>query len=188
MIAFRHTRKSHGCRARSGPKGFWRKKPQSMAERSGRANSVRSRMCGRDGVAGDVIMTSRRGCAGSFGRRSQQSRESGLQARRARVGRKREKLEAWKPRMKSLEHELMLWERTKECKMGQASPLKKKGTWKKYGETVWKSRMRMSVEENWMKREKRYRRGYERSRDGSLLQRNAEEPLGVNTTSAARGA
>ena len=36
-----------------------------MAERSGRANSVRSRMCGRDGVAGDVIITSRRGCMGS---------------------------------------------------------------------------------------------------------------------------
>ena len=48
----------------------------------------------------------------------------------------------------------MLWERMKVCKMGQASPSKKKVTWKKYGETVSKSRMRMSVEENWMKRER----------------------------------
>ena len=55
--------------------------------------------------------------------------------------------------------------------MGQASPLKKKGTWKKYGETEWKSRMRMSVEENWMKREERYRKSDERSRDCPLLQR-----------------
>ena len=89
-------------------------------------------MCGRDGVAGDVIITSRRGCLGSVSRRTQQ-RASGLQARRARVERKREKLEAWKTRIKSLEHELMLWERMKECKMDQAFPLKKKGTWKKYG-------------------------------------------------------
>ena len=73
-----------------------------MAERSGRANSVRNRKCGRDGVAGDVIITSRRGCSGRKGRRSQQSRESGLQARRARVGRKREKLEALEAENKEL--------------------------------------------------------------------------------------
>ena len=65
-------------------------------------------------------------------------------------GRKREKLEAWKPRMNSLEHEL---------------------TWEKYGKTAWRSRMRMSVEENWMKREKRFRQSNERSRDCPLLQR-----------------
>ena len=148
-MSFRHKRISHGCPARSGPKGFWLKQSHSMAERSGRANSVRSRMCGRDGVAGDVIITSRRSCTRSFRRRSQQSRESGLQARRARA--RREKLGAWKPRTKSLEHELMLR--------------------KKYGETARKSRMRMSVEENWMKRERRYRGSYERSKDCPLLQR-----------------
>ena len=97
---FQTQTRSHGCRARSGPKGLWQNQSRSVAERSGRANSVRSRMCGRDGVAGDVIITYQRGCMGSTSRQSQQ-RESGLQARRDRVVRKREKLEAWKPRIKS---------------------------------------------------------------------------------------
>ena len=46
------------------------KQSQLMAGRSGRANSVQNPMCGRGGVAGDVTMTSRRSCTGSFGRRS----------------------------------------------------------------------------------------------------------------------
>ena len=87
VMAFRHKRRSHGCRARSGPKWFWQKQLHSMAGRSsGRANSVRNRMCGRGGVAGDVIITSRRRCTGSFSRRSQQSQETGLQAHQPRVG------------------------------------------------------------------------------------------------------
>ena len=164
-MAFRHKRNG----ARSGPKGFWRK--QSMAERR---NSVRSRTCGQDGVAGDVITISRRRCTGSTRRRSQQSQELGLLPRRARVGRKREKLEAWKPRIKSLEHELMLWERRKEHKWGQVSPLQKKGTRKKCGETVWKSRMTPNVAKKWMNRGKRCRGSYERSKDCPLLQRKCK--------------
>ena len=37
---------THGCGARSGLKGFWQKQSQSLAGRSGRANSARNRMCG----------------------------------------------------------------------------------------------------------------------------------------------
>ena len=75
-------------------------------------------MCGQDGVAGDVIITSRRRCTGSMSRRSQQSQETGLLARRARVERKREKLEAWKPRIKILQHEVRLWERKEGSQNG----------------------------------------------------------------------
>ena len=70
-----------GVGTRSGPKEFWQRQSQSMAGRSGRANSVKNRMCGRGGVA-----VSRRGCTGSLGRRSLQSQESGLQALRHRAG------------------------------------------------------------------------------------------------------
>ena len=73
MIEIRHRRRSPGCRARSGPKEFWQKQSQSTVGRSGRANSVQNRMCGRGGVAGDVTITSRRSCTGSIGRRSLQS-------------------------------------------------------------------------------------------------------------------
>ena len=138
-----------------------------------RANSVRSRMCGRDGVAGDVIITSRRRCTGSMSRRSQQSQETGPLARRARVGRKRKKLVAWKARIDSLEHELRPWERRKEPKMGQVSP-SKKDTRKKCGETAWKSRMTPIVAENWMNRGKRCRGSYERSKDCLSLQRKCK--------------
>ena len=86
----------------------------------------------------------------------------------SRVERKREKLEAWKLRIKSSEHELMLWKRREEHKRGQVSLLKKKETRKNYGETVWKSRMTPSVAENWMNRGKRG--SYERSKYCPLLQ------------------
>ena len=88
---------------------------------------------------------------GSFSRRSQQ-RESGLQARRARVVRKREKLQAWKPRIESLEHELMPRERMKECETGQASPFEEEGDL----EEVWRDCMEVEEEddeENWTKRD-----------------------------------
>ena len=60
-------------------------------------------------LAEAITIDSRKEWTYKFCSESQQ-RESGLQARRARVLRKREKLEAWKPRVKSLEHELLLWE------------------------------------------------------------------------------
>ena len=85
-------------------------------------------MCGRDGVAGDVIITSRRGCAGKYRQAvAAKSVEWSHRLVGARVGRKREKLEAWKPRIKSSEHELMLWENEGVQKWAQASPSKKKG-------------------------------------------------------------
>ena len=90
-------------------------------------------MCGKDGVAGDVIITSRRRCTGSTSRRSQQSQETGLLARRARVRRKREKLEAWKLRIKGLEHELRLWERKEGAQKGSGISFKEEGD----SEEVW---------------------------------------------------
>ena len=62
----------------------------------------------------------------------------------------------------------------KEQKRGQVSPLKKKGTRKKYGETVWKSRMTPSVAVNCINRGKRCRGSYERSKDCPLLQRKCK--------------
>ena len=66
--------------------GFLQMRSRSMGERSGRANSDQNRMCGRGGIAGDVTLTSRRGCKGSTGRRSLQSQESGLQGSSASSG------------------------------------------------------------------------------------------------------
>ena len=39
-------------------KECWQMRSRLMGERSGRANSVQNRMCGRSGVAGDVTMIS----------------------------------------------------------------------------------------------------------------------------------
>ena len=47
-----------GSRARSELKEFWQTRSRLMGERSGRANSVQSRMCGRGGAAGDVAIIS----------------------------------------------------------------------------------------------------------------------------------
>ena len=55
-----------GSRARSEQEEFWQMRSRLMGERSGRANSVLNRMCGRGGVAGDVTITSRRSCKGSY--------------------------------------------------------------------------------------------------------------------------
>ena len=59
-------------------------------------------MCGRGGVAGDVTITSQRGCTGSIGKRLVQSQESGLQALRRRVKRKTEKRDALEAENKEL--------------------------------------------------------------------------------------
>ena len=72
-----------GSRARSEPKECWQMRYRLIA------SSALSRISGRGGVAGDVAATSRRGCKGSTGRRSLQSQESGLQALRRRVGKKK---------------------------------------------------------------------------------------------------
>ena len=104
-----------GSRARSELNECWQMRSRLMGERSGRANSVQNRMCGRGGVAGDVTVTSGRICKVSTGRRSLQSRESGLQALRRRVGKKTEKLGVWKLRIRSSQRGLMPWRRRKEC-------------------------------------------------------------------------
>ena len=155
----------------SSRRSFGKMRSRLMGERVGHANSAQNRMCGRGGVAGNVTITSRRGCTESTGRRSLLSRESGLQVFRRRVERKTEKLEAPKLRRRNSEQGLMPWRRRKEYKGGQVSLLQKKGTRKTCGEIAWKSRMRPSVAENWMNRGKRCRRSYERSTDRPLFPR-----------------
>ena len=144
-----------GCRARSGPKGFWRRQSQSMAERSGRANSVRSRMCGRGGVAGDVIMTSRQGCTGSTGRVAEEERKA-------------RSLEAENEELRA---RIDAMGKNEGVQNGPGISFKEEGDL----EEVWRDYMEAEDEDecrrNWMKREKRYRRSYERSRDCLLLRR-----------------
>ena len=65
-------------------------------------------------------------------------------------------------------------------------PLKKKGTWKKCGETVWMSTMRLSVAENWMNRGKSCRRSNEMSTDYSCVKGNAREPEGVTCSASCK--
>ena len=136
--------------------------------KSVRAISVRSRMCGRGGVASDVTITSQRGCTGSIGRRLVQS---GLQALRRRVGRKTEKRDAWKLKIRSSEQGLLLWKRRQEDKRSQVSLFKKRRTRETCGEIAWKSRMRPSVAENWTQRKKIQRRSCVRSTDCLLFPR-----------------
>ena len=128
-------------------------------------------MCGRGGVAGDVIMISRRRCTGSAGRRSQQSQESGLQARRPRVERKREKFGAWELRVDSSEHELMPWKRKEGAQKVSGISFKEEGD----SEEVWgdsvQVEMTPSVAEKWMNRGKRCSGSNERSKDCPWLQR-----------------
>ena len=82
-----------GSQTRSEPKECWQMRSRLMGGSSGCANSVLNQMCGRGGVAGDVTVTSRRGCKGSTGRRSLQksgecstgsSTSSGEEDRKAR--------------------------------------------------------------------------------------------------------
>ena len=128
-------------------------------KRSGRANCVQNRMCGLGGVAGDVTTTSWRGCTGSFGRRSLQSRESGLQARRRGVRRTR-----------SSEQGLMPRKRKEGSQKGAGIPFKEEGLGRSV-EIAWKPRMRPSVAENWMNREGSCSRSYEWSTDCPSCQR-----------------
>ena len=60
-----------GSWGKSERKEFWQARSRLMGERSGFVNSARSHVCGRGGVAGDATTTSRQGCVGSTGRRSQ---------------------------------------------------------------------------------------------------------------------
>ena len=88
VMALRHTRRSPGCRARSGPKESWQMRSQSMEGRNGLVSSVRRRMCGPGGVAGVVGITSRRVCKPNMSRRCMRRVKSGIQAHRLRVGEK----------------------------------------------------------------------------------------------------
>ena len=102
-------------------------------------NSVLSQTCGRGGVAGDVTVTSRRGCKGSTGRRSLQSQENGLQAHQRRVERRTEKVGVWKQRTRSSGRGLMPWKGRKERKEGRVSRREKEENRKMFGERVYGS-------------------------------------------------
>ena len=145
-----------GSRARSEPKECWQMRSQLMGGRSGRANSVLNHMCGRGCVAGDVTVTSRRGCKGNTGRRSLQSEEKGLQALRRRVGRKTEKARSLDAENKELRARIDALEK----KGGPSIP---------FGESLWNSKMRLRAAENWMNRRKSCRRSQEMSTDCRLL-------------------
>ena len=86
-MAFKHRRRSLGCRGRSGPKEFWQMRSQVTA-RSGFASSVLRHMCGRGGVADVVGTTSLQLYKASTSRRCMRRMKNGTLARRPRVGEK----------------------------------------------------------------------------------------------------
>ena len=75
-----------------------------------------------------------------------------------------------KARAMEAEKGLMPWKRKEECKEGR-------GIRKKYGEIVWKSRMRPSAAENWMNRGKSCRRSYERSIKCPFVSKEMQDSL-----------
>ena len=89
-MAFKHRRRSPGCRARSGKKEFWQMRSRLMAERSGFANSVRRPVCGRGGVAGVVGTTSPRVCKANTSRRCTRRTRNGTLVHLPRA-------EEWRP-------------------------------------------------------------------------------------------
>ena len=88
-----------------------------------------------------------------------------------------EKLEAWKPRIKSSEHELMLWKRRKEHKRGQVQLLKKKGTRKKYGEIVMELEDEAECCRKLDEQRKKMEKERARSNDCLLFPRKLQESL-----------
>ena len=91
-----------------------------------------------DKMAGDVHITSRRRYTGSISMGSQQSEETGLLARRARVGRKREKLKSLQAENKERRSRIDgHGKEGSEHKSGQVSPVKEEGD----SEEVWRDCM-----------------------------------------------
>ena len=143
------------------PKKSWRVRSLLMGGRSGRANSVRSQLCGQGGAAGAATMTFRQCCVGSAGGRSPQGLETGFYGLLNVEWRGRQE-------NKSLEAENMelreaLEKKVKEAKEGKGFHQREKVAWKKSG--VWRctSRMRPRVERSWM------------NKRGKLLQRELRD-------------
>ena len=86
-----------------------------------------NRMCGRGGVAGDVTVTSRRGCTGSTGMRllKKSGEWSTGSSASSREERKSKSQEAWLLRIRSSEQGLMPRKTRKEYK-GARYPLKRR--------------------------------------------------------------
>ena len=154
-------KRSEGVRgswAKRGLRKCWRMPSRLMVGRNRFANSVRSQMCGRCGLAADAAQTSRQGCG-----------ESTRQAVAARTG-------AWPTgtstssgeedrKSKSQEAEIKelraLIEHHRKQSGGKAQgrqgpPPRKEVAWRKSGE--WMLRMRSRAERSWMSKGKSCRK------------------------------
>ena len=98
LMVFKRRDGVRGSREKRGRKEFWQVRSRLMGGRNGFANSVRSQMCGRGGVADDATPTSRQGCGVSTGRRWQQGPENGQRAPRRRAERKMGRLKVRRQR------------------------------------------------------------------------------------------
>ena len=156
-----------GSRVKSVQNECWQVRSQLMAEKSGHANSVRNRMCGRGGVAGAVAVTScglrgkdRQAVAARSGERLTGSTTSSGEG-----DRKTRSLEAENKELRARIDAL-------EKKGGdgvqgeQSIPSRKEGdledVWGE--ERRWTSRMRLRAARSWMSKRKNCR-SYEMSKD-----------------------
>ena len=96
-----------GSRARSELKECWQMRPRWTGGRSGRANSVQNRMCGRGGAAGDVYSDIPAGLRGKY--RQAVAAKSGEWSTSSSTssGEEDRKKGAWKQRIRSSEQGLM---------------------------------------------------------------------------------
>ena len=110
-----------------------------MGERSGHANSVRRRMCGRGGVAGAAIMTSQRVCAGKYRQAIAARLENGPRALRLRAGRKTESPKIWRQKNMELRARIEALEKkgVEGAQGGQGLPSRRRSGMGKSGEWTW---------------------------------------------------
>ena len=170
-------------------KESWQVRSVLMGERSGRANFVQNRMCGRGGVTDAVKMTSWQGSVGSTGRPvAARSGEwsTGSTTSSGEEDRKTRSLEA---ENKELRARIDALEKKggKECKEGRVSLPGKKETWKMCGERTWTSRMRPRAVKEWMSKRKTAEGVYEMWKNVACLQISTGEYQRVLAAQAARG-
>ena len=105
-MAFKHRKRSPGCRARSGQKEFWQMRSRLTAERNGVANSAPRPMCGRGGVAGVVGTASLQACTASTTRRWTRRIKNGTLVHLPRAGGQIGGFRVSKKRSRSSAHKL----------------------------------------------------------------------------------
>ena len=173
---FQAQKRVRGSWVKSGQKESWQMRSRLMGERSGRANSVQNRMCGRSGVAGAVTVTSLQGCAGSTGRRSPRGRESGLHPLQRRAGRKT-KTRSLEAENKELRARIDALEKKGGRRSARRSeyPVKERRRFGRCVERTRTSRMRPRAVKNWMSKKLRKElRDVERL---SLISKEAQESI-----------